>query len=288
LFAFGILGWHTRKYDGTNSIGQFPTLPPCMNTKSLLLTGLLIFTASSALQAQEVKFNVPGAAEEPAAAAETTPAALAPKVTETEIMETFGWFMTARLGLAELRFTDKQIEAFLRGVGQAARGQETSHDLKTVGPIMDEFIAERQNAALERSRQSNLVAGARFFEALKKRPGIMSTKSGLFYEILQDSEGPKPTIDDTVVINFTGMLLNGQVFDSSEQQGGAVALPLASAMVGWAEGIQKIGQGGKIKLYIPSELAFGDDPAGGIPPGSSLIFEVELLDINPELTEPTE
>jgi len=252
-----------------------------MNTKSLLLTGLLAFTASTALQAQEVKFNILGAAEEPAAAAEATPSALAPKVTENEIMETFGWFMTARLGLAELKFTDKQVEAFLRGVGQAAKGQETPHDLKTVGPVMDDFITERQNAAQERSRQSNLVAGARFFNALKKRPGIISTESGLCYEILQKSDGPKPTVADSVMINYTGMLLNGQVFDSSEQQGGAVILPLQSTMPGWVEGIQKIGEGGKIKLYIPNDLAFGDKSAGEIPPGSSLIFEIELLLVNP-------
>jgi len=252
-----------------------------MNTKSLLLTGLLAFTASTALQAQEVKFNVPGASSEPAAA-EATPSALAPKVTETEIMETFGWFMTARLGLAELKFTDAQVEAFLRGVELASKGLETPHDLKTVGPVMDDFITERQNAAMERSRQINLVAGAQFFSAIKKRPGIMSTKSGLCYEILQKSEGPKPTVADSVMINYTGMLLNGQVFDSSEQQGGAVILPLESAMAGWSEGIQMIGEGGKIKLYIPNDLAFGDNSAGEIPPGSSLIFEIELLAVNPD------
>ena len=252
-----------------------------MNTKSLLLTGLLAFTASSALQAQEVKFNVPGTSTEPAAAAETVPAALEPKVTETEIMETFGWFMTARLGIAELKFTDAQVAAFLRGVELASKGLETPHDLKAVGPVMDGFISERQNAALERSRQTNLISGAQFFSAIKKRPGIMSTKSGLCYEILQKSKGPMPTIADTVMINYTGMLLNGQVFDSSEQQGGSVILPLASVMPGWAEGIQKIGQGGKIKLYIPNNLAFGNESSGEIPPGSSLIFEIELLDINP-------
>ncbi len=253
-----------------------------MNTKSLLLTGLLAFTASTALFAQEVKFNVPGGSEEPTAAADTTPAALAPKVTETEIMETFGWFMTARLGLAELRFTDAQVAAFLRGVELASKGLETPHDLKTVGPVMDEFISERQNAALERSRQTNLVAGAQFFNAIKKRPGIMSTESGLCYEILQKTDGPVPTVADTVMINYTGMLLNGQVFDSSAKQGGAVILPLESAMAGWSEGIQKIGEGGKIKLYIPNDLAFGDKSAGEIPPGSSLIFEIELLKVNPD------
>ncbi len=259
-----------------------------MNTKSLLFTGLLSFTASFALHAQEVKFNVPAASGEPAAQSETTPDALAPKITETEIMETFGWFVTARLGIAELKFTDAQVAAFLRGAELASKGLETPHDLKKVGPVMNDFIDERQSAALERSRQVNLVAGAQFFNAIKKRPGIISTESGLCYEILQASDGPKPTLDDTVVINFKGMLLNGQIFDSSEQQGGSVALPLASAMPGWVEGIQKIGKGGKIKLYLPNDLAFGDKPSGEIPPGSSLIFEVELLDINPEFEEPAE
>jgi len=259
-----------------------------MNTKSLLLSGLLAFTASSALQAQEVKFNVPGAADESGPTAEATPSALAAKVTETEIMETFGWFMTARLGIAELQFTDAQVEAFIRGVALAASGLETPHDLKTVGPQMDEFINERQAAAMERARQINLVAGERFFTALKKRPGIQATASGLCYEILQKSDGTVPTASDTVKVKYTGMLLNGQIFDSTEQQGGPLVLPLDNAMPGLAEGIRKIGQGGKIKLYIPNKLAFGDEQSGGIPPGSSLIFEIELLEINPVVQAATE
>ena len=170
----------------------------------------------------------------------------------------------------------------------AAKAQETPHDLKTVGPVMDAFITERQDAAMERSRQINLVAGARFFKALKNRPGIITTESGLAYEILQKGTGPMPSAADTVKINYTGMLLNGQVFDTTEQDGTPVVVPLGATMSGWAEGVQKINQGGKIKLYIPHKLAYGDEPAGGIPPGSSLIFEIELLEINPVIDQAAE
>lgn len=255
-----------------------------MKSKSLLLIGLSAFFASTVLQAQEVQLNIPGKTDQAPAASAATPTAIAadaPQVSEDTIMETFGWFVTARLGISELRFTPEQIKAFARGAALAAAGKETPHDLAKVGPVMDKFIGDRQAVALERARQSNLIDGAKFFTALKKRPGILSTASGLCYEVLQPGTGPNVTGTDTVKINYTGMLLNGQVFDSSEEHGSPLTIDMADAMPGWAEGVQKVNKGGKIKLYIPSDLAYGDEGAGGIPPGSALIFEIEVLEINP-------
>lgn len=249
-----------------------------MKSKSLLLTGLFTLVASAVLHAQEVKFNMPTQEAAPAA---TTPAALAPQISETTIMETFGWFVTARLGIAELKFTPEQIQAFARGAALAAGGEVTPHDLATVGPVMDKFISERQSAAMERARQANLVEGEKFFSVLKNRPGLVSTESGLIYEIQKAGEGPNVTASDTVMVTYKGMLLSGQVFDSSEIQGSPLVLVMEQALPGWREGLQHINKGGKIKLYIPADLAYGDEAAGGIPPGSSLIFEIEILEINP-------
>ena len=90
---------------------------------------------------------------------------------------------------------------------------------------------------------------------------------------------PKPT--DTVKVNYTGALIDGTVFDSSERQGKPGEFVLNSVIAGWTEGLQKIGKGGKMRLFVPPQLGYGDDGRPGIPPGSVLVFEVELLDINP-------
>jgi len=88
---------------------------------------------------------------------------------------------------------------------------------------------------------------------------------------------PKPT--DTVKVNYTGTLIDGNVFDSSERQGKPIEFALDKVIPGWTEGLQKIGKGGKIKLFVPPKLGYGDDGRPGIPPGSVLVFDVELLDI---------
>jgi len=251
---------------------------------NLIKTGALALATSAAtLLAQEVQFNLPSGAD--AAQANTAAPAQAASAAPTEtfsnevLAESFGWFMMARLGVAELQFTPAEVAAFTRGVSLAAAGQEMTHDLAAVGPQMDEFIAARQSAAMERAKQRNVAAATEFFAALKTRPGIVQTPSGLCYEIVEQGQGPNPKETDKVKINYTGMLLNGQVFDSSEQHGEPLTIGVNEAIPGWAEGIQKINAGGKIRLFIPAELAYGDASMGGIPPASALIFEIELLEI---------
>ncbi|MEZ5412687.1 MAG: FKBP-type peptidyl-prolyl cis-trans isomerase [Opitutaceae bacterium] len=255
-----------------------------MNLNTPLKAGLLALASTTLLLAQEVKLNIP--TTQPAAAPAAAPvAAPAPapveKFSNEVLAETFGWFMMARLGVAELQFSPSEIEAFSRGVASAAAGKEPPHDLAAVGGQMDEFVAARQDAAMERAKQRNYAAAATFFASLKGRPGIQTTPSGLCYEIVQPGEGPNATLSDSVKINYTGMLLNGQVFDSSEQHGAPLTIGVSEAIPGWAEGMQKINKGGKIKLYIPAELAYGDESPGGIPPASALIFDIEVLDIIP-------
>jgi FKBP-type peptidyl-prolyl cis-trans isomerase len=257
-----------------------------MKLKSLLTTSLLGLGAATAVLAQEVKLNIPGKTDAaPAASTAPTAAPAAPaasQVSEQEIMETFGWFVTARLGISELNFTPDQIQLFTKGVALAAAGKQPPHDLKTVGPVMDEFIGKRQQAALAREKAANIEEANAFFVALKKRPGVTALADGLCYEILKPGQGPNVKATDTVKIDYKGMLINGQVFDSTEQHGGEpLTIELDKAIPGWAEGVQQINKGGKIKLYIPPQLAYGDDGAGAIPPGSALVFEIEVLDVNP-------
>src|SRR6185312_6447212 len=120
---------------------------------------------------------------------------------------------------------------------------------------------------------------AAFLTQVKKQPGVTVLPSGLCYEISKLGEGAPPKLTDTVTAHYTRALIDGTVFVSSVQRGEPVTFLLASMIPGWTEGLQKIGKGGKIKLYIPPVLAFGDDPRPGIPPASTLVFDVEILDI---------
>lgn len=107
------------------------------------------------------------------------------------------------------------------------------------------------------------------------------TASGLRYKIITQGSGERPTALDTVLVHYEGRLLDGTVFDSSYQRGQPAAFPLSQVIPGFAEGIQLMPKGSKYRFLIPPELAYGDQAAGPIPPGSTLDFDIELLEIAP-------
>jgi FKBP-type peptidyl-prolyl cis-trans isomerase len=110
---------------------------------------------------------------------------------------------------------------------------------------------------------------------------MITTASGLQYEILAEGAGPKPTAIDTVTVHYKGMLTSGKVFDSSYDRGSPISFPLNGVIKGWTEGLQLMSVGAKYRLTIPANLGYGAAGAGGvIPPNATLIFEVELLKIN--------
>ncbi|HYO89879.1 MAG TPA: FKBP-type peptidyl-prolyl cis-trans isomerase, partial [Candidatus Limnocylindrales bacterium] len=118
-----------------------------------------------------------------------------------------------------------------------------------------------------------------FMAANQNAEGVTTTDSGLQYQVLQEGAGPRPTISDTVTIHYTGTLVDGTVFDSSEG-GDPLTYPLAQFIPGWQEGLQLMPVGSKFRFWIPSELAYGTSGAGNvIPPNAALIFDVELLGI---------
>ena len=112
-----------------------------------------------------------------------------------------------------------------------------------------------------------------------RKPGVIITASGLQYEVISEGDGPKPAASDTVRVNYEGRLIDGSVFDSSYMWGEPAQFPLDRVISGWTEGLQLMNVGSKYKFYIPSELAYGPEGGGPIPPYSPLIFEVELLEI---------
>ncbi len=128
--------------------------------------------------------------------------------------------------------------------------------------------------------QKNLEEGNAFLEKNKSREGVKTTESGLQYEVIKEGTGPKPTAENTVKVHYHGTLINGKVFDSSVDRGEPAEFPVGGVIPGWTEALQMMPVGSKWKIYLPANLAYGERGAGGdIQPNSTLIFEVELLEI---------
>jgi FKBP-type peptidyl-prolyl cis-trans isomerase FklB len=123
-------------------------------------------------------------------------------------------------------------------------------------------------------------AGKNFLAANKKRPGVIELPNGLQYEIIKEGTGNKPTATDTVKAHYRGTLIDGKEFDNSYKRGEPLQIPVNGVIAGWTQALEMMPVGSKWKLYIPSDLAYGDRGAGGvIPGGATLIFDIELLDI---------
>jgi FKBP-type peptidyl-prolyl cis-trans isomerase len=123
-------------------------------------------------------------------------------------------------------------------------------------------------------------SGQKFLEENKNRPGIVTLADGMQYEIIKKGTGPMPTAKDTVKANYIGTLIDGKEFDNSYKRGEPLTIPVSGVIRGWTEALQLMPVGSTWKLYIPSDLAYGDRGAGGvIPGGATLIFTIELLDI---------
>jgi len=126
----------------------------------------------------------------------------------------------------------------------------------------------------------NKIAGEQFLAENKAKPGVTTLPSGLQYVVIKEGTGEKPTINDKVKTHYHGTLIDGTVFDSSVERGEPISFPVSGVIKGWTEALQLMPVGSKWKLFIPSELAYGDRQAGAkIGPGSALVFEVELLAI---------
>lgn len=142
--------------------------------------------------------------------------------------------------------------------------------------ILQEFMESQQGD----SSKENIEEGLQFLAENKKKEGIIETASGLQYEVMNEGDGEKPKPADQVKCHYHGTLINGTIFDSSVQRGEPAVFPVNGVIQGWIEALQMMTTGSKWRLFIPSELAYGDRGAGGsIGPNTALIFEVELLEI---------
>ena len=159
-----------------------------------------------------------------------------------------------------------------------SKGNFRDADFNDQFKVSPERINDVFNAYLQKRHEykslKNIEEGKKYLEANKKKAGVQETESGLQYKIIEPGNDVKPGPKDTVWVNYKGSLINGDVFDESPE-GNPVQLSLNHVIAGWTEGLQLIGEGGKIELYIPSSLGYGENGNQAIEPNSTLIFEIE-------------
>ena len=186
--------------------------------------------------------------------------------------------------------TEFNLEAMAQGIKAILEGETPLLEQDEAEQVKQAFFqkvqAEAQQKAAAASEelaamgQKNLEEGQAFLAENKTKEGVVETDSGLQYEVLEEGDGSKPQASDTVTVHYRGTLLDGTVFDSSITRGQPATFTLNQVIAGWTEGVQLMPVGSKYKFFIPSNLAYGEQGAGGrIGPNSTLIFEVELLEI---------
>ncbi|TLX74899.1 FKBP-type peptidyl-prolyl cis-trans isomerase [Labilibacter sediminis] len=174
-------------------------------------------------------------------------------------------------GVAELDF-----EAFSKGLKHQLEGSKPEISPEEANQIINEFFSALQSKQFE----ANIKAGKEFLAENAKKEGVVTLDSGLQYEVITEGSGTVPTAADSVKCHYHGTLINGDVFDSSVQRGEPAVFPVNGVIAGWVEALQLMPIGSKWKLYVPSELAYGEQGAGQqIGPHTTLVFEVELLEI---------
>lgn len=178
---------------------------------------------------------------------------------------------------------DIQKDLLVTGIQAAYEGGTpllTQEEMLAVKKEYAEKMQAKQMAELEEMKAKNLAAGSAFLEENKKKEGVTVTESGLQYETLKEGSGDKATAEDTVKVEYVGTLIDGTEFDSTAQHGKPAEFQVGQVIKGWSEALQLMSAGSKLRLAIPSELAYGEQGAAPkIQPNSVLLFEVELLEI---------
>lgn len=168
------------------------------------------------------------------------------------------------------------VEDFAQAISDVLNRKETAISHTEAREIVNKYFEEleaKMNAA-------NIESGKSFLEENAKRPGVVTLPSGLQYEVIKEGNGKKPSATDRVKCHYEGTLIDGTLFDSSVQRGEPAVFGVNQVIKGWVEALQLMTEGSKWKLFIPSELAYGAQQAGEmIPPHSTLIFEVELIEV---------
>lgn len=193
-------------------------------------------------------------------------------------LEEFSYAMGLTISMNLIQSGISKIDSlqFLAGLQDNYAGNKPQMTLDEANRILQEYMLEQNT---EEGRK-NLEDGIRFLTNNIYNEGVLVTKSGLQYKVLKEGYGKYPGIDDQVKCHYHGVLLDGTVFDSSVERREPVIFPINSVIQGWAEALQRMQEGAKWRLFIPADLAYGEQGAAGlIGPNSVLVFDVELIEI---------
>lgn len=234
---------------------------------------LLIIIAVGIVNAQDKTQT-----EKPAAAAK--PASVILKTIEDSISYAIGQNIGTNLKDPSMNINFDVLTAGLKD----ARGGSSLMTMDQMKSVMNEFnkrMIAKRTADMKVAAERNKKIGEEFLAENKKKEGVVTTPSGLQYKVLVKGSGDSPTDSSTVKVNYRGTLIDGKEFDSSYKRGEPAEFPVTGVIKGWTEALKMMHVGDKWELYIPSDLAYGEQGAGGgmIEPNAVLIFEVELLDI---------
>lgn len=178
--------------------------------------------------------------------------------------------------------TNVNTALVVRAINDVNKGGKVAMDEQQANNCIVNYMQKEKSEKASAAKKQ----GQEFLAANKTKPGVITTPSGLQYLVLKTGTGPKPALTDMVRVHYHGTLIDGRVFDSSVERGQPIELAVNGVIPGWTEALQMMPVGSKWKLFIPSNLAYGDQQAGPmIAPGSTLVFDVELLDIVKPKTE---
>jgi FKBP-type peptidyl-prolyl cis-trans isomerase FkpA len=202
-------------------------------------------------------------------------AAAVPALTEDEKTIYALGAMLGERAVQPLRLSPSEFEVFKDGLASTAHGGKPEYSIEEYGPKFEALMQERASAgaAEEKAKSQGFLDGA------EKEEGAIKSASGLVYRTIQPGTGASPGPTDAVKVHYHGTLTDGTVFDSSRERGEPVEFPLNQVIPCWTEGVQKMKVGETAALVCPSDIAYGDAGRPGIPPGATLVFEVELISI---------
>jgi FKBP-type peptidyl-prolyl cis-trans isomerase FklB len=193
-------------------------------------------------------------------------------------MDKFSYSIGLGIGqnLVSMGAKEINVEDFAQAIRDVIEGNQPAISHTEARDIVNKFFQEMA----EKANAANIQQGKVFLEENKKRAGVVTLDSGLQYEILQEGNGKSPSMNDQVKCHYEGTLIDGTLFDSSIKRGQPATFGVNQVIAGWTEALQLMKEGAKWRLYIPYNLAYGEQGAGeSIPPYSALVFEVELIKV---------
>jgi len=252
---------------------------------SILALGILLHAPASAAQGTPKASTPPssGAQAKPAAPAAAPPTFAPFKDNKEKTSYALGMNLGTNF---KAQGMDIDSDAMLRGVNDAMSGAKTLMTEEEARAALTQLQSEVRAKMEEKSRMAaitNKKDGDAFLDANKAKDGVVVLPSGLQYKIITQGAGPKPTPLDTVTCNYRGTLIDGTEFDSSYKRGQPASFQVGRVIRGWTEALQLMPTGSKWQLYIPSNLAYGERGSGPIGPNAVLIFDVELISVEPKV-----